>query len=252
MNSSGKIAIVTGAGTGVGKAITASLLGDGFSVVMTGRRKGVLEAAAAEFCEHSDRILIVAADIGKPDDVKALFDATIDRFKRLDLLVNNAGMSAPAVPLEDVDFETWNQVVAANLTGAFLCTQAAFRQMKAQTPQGGRIINNGSISATTPRPRSAPYTATKHAIAGLTKSTALDGRPFGIACGQIDIGNASTEMTRRMESGVLQADGSIRVEPTIDSALIGQAVLHMASLPPEANILTMTLMATTMPFVGRG
>lgn len=252
MNSSGKIAIVTGAGTGVGKAITASLLGDGFSVVMTGRRQGVLEAAAAEFSEHSDRILIVAADIGKPDDVKALFDATIDRFKRLDLLVNNAGTSAPAVPLEDVDFETWNQVVAANLTGAFLCTQAAFRQMKAQTPQGGRIINNGSISATTPRPRSAPYTATKHAIAGLTKATALDGRPFGIACGQIDIGNASTEMTRRMETGVLQADGSIRVEPTIDSALIGQAVLHMASLPPEANILTMTLMATTMPFVGRG
>lgn len=250
--SQSKIALVTGAGTGVGKAIAAALLAEGYSVAITGRRREVLEATAAEWDAGRDRVLVVPADISVPADVARLFAAVEERFGRLDLLVNNAGMSAPAVPLEDVPFETWNAVVGANLTGAFLCTQAAFRMMKAQTPQGGRIVNNGSISATTPRPRSAPYTATKHAITGLTKSAALDGRPFNIACGQIDIGNASTEMTRAMATGVLQADGSTAVEPTIDVSHIANAVVYMASLPLEANVLTMTVMATGMPFVGRG
>lgn len=246
---SGGIALVTGAGTGVGKAITKALLHAGYKVVMTGRREGVLQEAAAELGGDT---LVHAADIGVPADVTALFAAVVGAYGRLDLLVNNAGMSAPAVPIDELDFAIWNQVVAANLTGAFLCTQAAFRQMKAQNPQGGRIINNGSISATTPRPNSAPYTATKHAITGLTKASALDGRRFNIACGQIDIGNAGTDMTRSMASGVLQADGSTAIEPTIDSALIGQAVANMAALPLSANVLTMTLMATQMPFVGRG
>ncbi len=247
-----KTAIVTGAGTGVGKAIAAALLKDGYHVVVTGRRSQVLESAASEWSAHAGKVLVVPADVSVPADVERLFAETIKTFGRLDLLVNNAGMSAPAVPIEDVPFETWTALVGANLTGAFLCTQAAFRQMKAQAPQGGRIINNGSISATTPRPRSAPYTSTKHAITGLTKASALDGRPFNIACGQIDIGNASTEMTRAMASGVLQADGSTSIEPTIDVGIIADAVLHMASLPLEANVLTMTVMATTMPFVGRG
>jgi NAD(P)-dependent dehydrogenase (short-subunit alcohol dehydrogenase family) len=248
-----KTAIVTGAGTGVGKAMASSLLADGYNVVITGRRREVLEVAASEWnAGHAGKVLVVPADISVPADVERLFTETVAKFGRLDLLVNNAGMSAPAVPIEDVPFETWTAMVGANLTGAFLCTQAAFRQMKAQAPQGGRIINNGSISATTPRPRSAPYTSTKHAITGLTKASALDGRPFNIACGQIDIGNASTEMTRAMASGVLQADGSTAIEPTIDASIIANAVVHMASLPLEANVLTMTVMATTMPFVGRG
>ncbi len=247
-----KIALVTGAGTGVGKAIASALLEDGYSVAITGRRREVLEAAAAEWKEHKDRVLVVTADISVPADVARLFAEIGKRFGRLDLLVNNAGMSAPATHIEDIPFETWNAMVGANLTGAFLCTQGAFRMMKAQSPQGGRIINNGSISATTPRPRSAPYAATKHAITGLTKSSALDGRAFNIACGQIDIGNASTEMTRAMATGVLQADGSTAIEPTIDVSIVAKAVLHMASLPLEANVLTMTVMATTMPFVGRG
>ena len=247
-----KIALVTGAGTGVGKAIASALLEDGYSVAITGRRREVLEAAAAEWKEHKDRVLGVTADISVPADVARLFAEIGKRFGRLDLLVNNAGMSAPATHIEDIPFETWNAMVGANLTGAFLCTQGAFRMMKAQSPQGGRIINNGSISATTPRPRSAPYAATKHAITGLTKSSALDGRAFNIACGQIDIGNASTEMTRAMATGVLQADGSTAIEPTIDVSIVAKAVLHMASLPLEANVLTMTVMATTMPFVGRG
>ena len=250
--SNGKIALVTGGGTGVGKAIAEALLEDGYSVAITGRRREVLDAAVGEWREYGDRILTVAADISVPADVERLFAEVTGRFGRLDVLVNNAGMSAPAVHIEDVPFETWNAVVGANLTGAFLCTQAAFRQMKAQSPQGGRIINNGSISATTPRPRSAPYTATKHAITGLTKSAALDGRAFNIACGQIDIGNASTEMTRAMATGVLQADGSTAVEPTIDASIVAKAVVHMASLPLEANVLTMTVMASGMPFVGRG
>lgn len=250
--SDGKIALVTGGGTGVGKAIAKALLEDGYRVAITGRRREVLDTAAAEWSEHKDCVLAVAADISAPADVERLFAEIIGRFGRLDLLVNNAGMSAPAVHIEDVPFETWNAVVGANLTGAFLCTQAAFRQMKTQSPQGGRIINNGSISATTPRPRSAPYTATKHAITGLTKSAALDGRRFNIACGQIDIGNASTEMTRAMATGVLQADGSTAIEPTIDAGIVAKAVVHMASLPLEANVLTMTVMASGMPFVGRG
>jgi len=244
-----KIAIVTGAGTGVGKAISRALLDAGFSVALTGRRREVLEATAAELGGDT---FVHSADISVDAEVTALFDAVVDRYGRVDLLVNNAGMSAPAVPIEDLDVAIWHNVVGANLTGAFLCTRAAFRQMKRQDPQGGRIINNGSISASTPRPHSAPYTATKHAITGLTKSSALDGRPFNIACGQIDIGNAGTAMTQKMSTGVLQADGSTAIEPTIDSALIGQAVANMAALPLSAHVLTMTIMATQMPFVGRG
>ena len=247
-----KVAIVTGAGTGIGKAIASALLDDGYHVAITGRRRDMLESAASDWRDRSARVLIIPADISVPDDVDRLFSAVSEKWGRLDLLVNNAGMSAPSVPLEEVTFETWSAVVGVNLTGAFLCTQAAFRQMKAQTPQGGRIINNGSISSVTPRPRSAPYTATKHAVSGLTKSTALDGRPFNIACGQIDIGNAGTEMTRGMATGVLQADGSTAVEPTIDVGIVANAVVHMAGLPLEANVLTMTVMATGMPFVGRG
>ncbi len=247
-----KVALVTGAGTGIGKAIASALLDDGYHVAIAGRRRDVLESAVSEWQDRSARVLVVPADISVPDDVSQLFEAVREKWGRLDLLVNNAGISAPAVPLEDVTFDTWNAVVGVNLTGAFLCTQAAFRQMKAQRPQGGRIINNGSISSVTPRPRSAPYTATKHAITGLTKSTSLDGRPFNIACGQIDIGNAGTEMTRSMATGVLQADGSTAVEPTIDVSIVANAVVHMAALPLEANVLTMTVMATGMPFVGRG
>jgi NAD(P)-dependent dehydrogenase (short-subunit alcohol dehydrogenase family) len=247
-----RIALVTGAGTGVGKAITAALLARGFAVAMTGRRKDVLDAAASPLSVDGNHILVVSADVSRPEMVRDLFERVVSKFGRLDLLVNNAGMSAPAVPLEEVPFDVWNAVVAVNLTGAFLCTQAAFRQMKEQTPQGGRIINNGSISATTPRPLSAPYTATKHAITGLTKSTALDGRPYNIACGQIDIGNARTEMTQKMAAGVLQANGDTAVEPTIQSDIVGKAVADMADLPLEANVLSMTIMATQMPFVGRG
>lgn len=244
-----RIALVTGAGTGLGKAITRALLNAGFAVAMTGRRAEILQAAAEEL---GGKTFVCQADISAPEQVDNLFEAIVARFGRLDLLVNNAGMSAPPVPIDELDVAIWNSVVSANVTGAFLCTRAAFRQMKAQSPQGGRIINNGSISATTPRPNSAPYAATKHAITGLTKSSALDGRPFNIACGQIDIGNASTDMTTKMSSGVLQADGSLAVEPTIDSAIVGKAVADMAQLPLDANILSMTLMATKMPFVGRG
>ena len=247
-----KFALVTGAGRGIGRSTALALAKAGWHIALTGRGADALSAVAGEVEALGRRALPKSCDVGDPGAVKALFAAVEADFGRLDLLFNNAGAGAPAVPLDELTYEQWRSVIDVNLTGAFLCAQGAMAIMKRQTPRGGRIINNGSISATTPRPRSAPYTATKHAIAGLTKATALDGRPFGIACGQIDIGNASTEMTRRMETGVLQADGSIRVEPTIDSALIGQAVLHMASLPPEANILTMTLMATTMPFVGRG
>ena len=244
-----KIALVTGGGTGLGKAITKALLEAGYAVAMTGRRHAVLESAASELGGDA---YVHPADISIDEEVTALFDAVVARYGRLDLLVNNAGMSAPAVPIDELDNAIWHQVVAANLTGAYLCTRAAFRQMKRQNPQGGRIINNGSISATTPRPHSAPYTATKHAITGLTKSSALDGRSFNIACGQIDIGNAATAMTGGMATGVLQADGSTAIEPTIESALVGQAVVNMANLPLSANVLTMTIMATQMPFVGRG
>ncbi|RVH78705.1 SDR family oxidoreductase [Sinorhizobium meliloti] len=244
----GRIALVTGGGTGVGRGIAQALSTEGYSVVITGRRPDVLEAAAGEIGGRTGNIVrAVVCDVGDPDQVAALFAAVRTDFVRLDLLVNNAGSNVPPVPLEQ-----WNGIVAANLTGAFLCTQHAFRLMKAQTPRGGRIINNGSISAQTPRPNSAPYTATKHAITGLTKSTALDGRMHDIACGQIDIGNAATDMTARMSTGVLQANGEVAAEPTIPIEHIAEAVVYMASLPLSANVLTMTVMATRMPLVGRG
>jgi NAD(P)-dependent dehydrogenase (short-subunit alcohol dehydrogenase family) len=249
----GRIALVTGGGTGVGKAMSRALSAAGWRVVIAGRRKDVLDKAASELsAETGGDVVGIAADIGDPASVRALFDEIEGKFGRLDLLVNNAGRSNSSVPLEDISFEEWSSVVAANLTGAFLCTQQAFRLMKAQSPRGGRIINNGSISATTPRPRSAPYTATKHAISGLTKSSALDGRPFDIACGQIDIGNAASDMTAKMSGGVPQANGEMASEPTIDPMLIADAVVYMAGLPLDANVLTMTVMATKMPFVGRG
>lgn len=248
----GKTAIVTGAGTGVGKAITRALLADGFRVALVGRRREVLEAAAAELDPDRKQTLALPTDIADAAAVQAAFDTVVAQWGRLDVLVNNAGVNAPLVPLEDTTPAQWHTVVNSNLTGAFFCTQSAFRVMKAQTPQGGRIINNGSVSATTPRPWSSPYAATKHAITGLTKASALDGRPFNIACGQIDIGNAGTEMTTTIAKGVLQADGTTAAEATIDAAHIARAVSYMASLPLEANVLTMTVMATQMPFVGRG
>ncbi|WP_137130730.1 SDR family oxidoreductase [Rhizobium sp. FY34] len=252
-NKTAAIALVTGGGTGVGRAIATALAEAGYQVVISGRRSDVLKAAAEDIAAKTGgRVEAMTADVGDPASVKALFDGIVESFGRLDLLVNNAGISAPGVPMEDITFEQWSAVLGANLTGAFLCTQAAFRIMKAQSPRGGRIINNGSISATTPRPNSAPYTATKHAISGLTKSTALDGRNFDIACGQIDIGNAGTDMTQKIAAGVIQANGSIAAEPTIDPAHIANAVTYMASLPLDANVLTMTVMATKMPFVGRG
>ncbi|MCQ0990123.1 SDR family oxidoreductase [Jiella marina] len=245
-----KIAVVTGGGTGVGKAMTKALVEIGFTVVISGRRQEVLEAAAQEIDPAA--VHPVPADVADRASVAALFKAVEDKFSRLDLLVNNAGIFPPSVPLEELSEADWNASVGVNLSGAFYCTQEAFRIMKAQTPQGGRIINNGSISATTPRPNSAPYTATKHAITGLTKSSSLDGRRFDIAVGQIDIGNAASEMTGKMGHGVPQADGSMAPEPTIDAAHIGRAVAYMASLPLDANVFTMTVMANQMPFVGRG
>ncbi|WP_309083355.1 SDR family oxidoreductase [Chelativorans sp.] len=249
----GRIALVTGGGTGIGRGIAEALSAEGFSVVITGRRAEVLEAAAREIAGRTGgSVRAVPADIGDPASVQALFGEIENAYGRLDLLVNNAGMNLPAVPMEEITFDQWSAIVSANLTGAFLCTQQAMRLMKAQRPRGGRIINNGSISATTPRPHQAPYTATKHAITGLTKSTALEGRPFDIACGQIDIGNASTDMTSRMNSGVLQANGEVAAEPTIPVAHVARAVVYMASLPLDANVLNMTVMATKMPLVGRG
>lgn len=246
------IAIVTGGGTGIGRAAARALAGAGWQVVLAGRRIEPLERAMAEIGDNGPRPLAIPTDVGNPESVRALFDRTWDAFGRLDLLFNNAGTGAPAIPIDSLSYEQWMTVVNANLTGAFLCTQQAFRLMKMQTPRGGRIINNGSISAHTPRPLSAPYTATKHAVTGLTKSTALDGRAWDIACGQIDIGNAATEMTDRMTQGVLQPDGSSRPEPRMDVDHVGQAVLYMAGLPLESNVLFMTVMATKMPFVGRG
>jgi NAD(P)-dependent dehydrogenase (short-subunit alcohol dehydrogenase family) len=250
--SAERIAVVTGAGTGVGRAITRALLDGGFSVVLAGRREAPLREAAAALDPAGTHTLAVAADIGKPADVEALFAAVRQRFGRLDLLVNNAGTNAPPLPLEELSFEQWQAVVDTNLTGAFLCTQQAFRMMKAQNPQGGRIINNGSISAHVPRPNSVAYTATKHAMTGLTRCTALDGRPFNIACGQIDIGNADTEMAQAMKKGVRQANGSIAVEPTMDVEHVGRAVGMMAGLPLDANVQFITIMATGMPYIGRG
>ncbi len=244
-----KVALVTGAGTGIGRAAALALGRDGFAVVLAGRARDKLEATAAQ---STARTLVVPTDVCDPQSVKALFGRVQQEFGRLDLLFNNAGVGAPAVPLEELSYAQLRAVIDTNLTGCFLCAQEAIRMMKAQTPQGGRIINNGSISAHAPRPNSAPYTATKHAISGLTKSIALDGRAFGIACGQIDIGNAATEMTERMAAGVMQADGRIAVEPRMNVDHVGQAISYMASLPLESNVLFMTVMATNMPFVGRG
>lgn len=248
----GKVAVVTGASQGIGKAAAQALLKEGYRVAFAGRRVEALEAAIAEAGVPKDRAIAVKCDVGDPASVKALFDATIKAFGRLDLLFNNAGQGAPAIPMEELTYEQWMSVVNANLTGAFLCTQQAVRIFKAQKPQGGRIINNGSISAHAPRPFSVAYTSTKHAITGLTKTTSLDGRPFDIACGQIDIGNAATPMTERMTKGVPQPNGTTMVEPRMDVAHVASAVVYMASLPLDANVLTMTIMASKMPFVGRG
>jgi NAD(P)-dependent dehydrogenase (short-subunit alcohol dehydrogenase family) len=245
-----KVAIVTGAGSGIGKSVALALLGDGYSVVFAGRRMETLTEAASG--APRTRVLLVPTDVQDPASVRELFEKARKRFGRLDLLFNNAGVGAPAIPLEDLSLDQWRRVVDTNLTGPFLCTQEAFRLMKSQSPRGGRIINNGSISAYAPRPHSAPYTATKHAITGLTKATSLDGRRYDIACGQIDIGNAATEMTARMTQGVPQADGRLAVEPRMDVQCVADAVLMMASLPLDANIHSMTILATKMPFVGRG
>jgi NAD(P)-dependent dehydrogenase (short-subunit alcohol dehydrogenase family) len=247
-----KVALVTGAGTGIGKAVALAFLQEGYRVTLAGRRKELLEQAVAEAGAAAGQALIVPTDVRDPASVRALFTQTREAFGRLDVLFNNAGVSAPGIPLEDLSYEQWQAVVDTNLTGAFLCTQEAFKIMKSQEPRGGRIINNGSISAHAPRPNSAPYTATKHAMSGLTKSTALDGRKYDIACGQIDIGNALTEMAAVMTRGVPQANGSLAVEPVMDVQHVARAVLHMAALPLDTNILFMTIMATKMPFVGRG
>jgi NAD(P)-dependent dehydrogenase (short-subunit alcohol dehydrogenase family) len=247
-----KVALITGGGTGIGKSAALALAKNGYAIVITGRRKEPLDKTVAEIEKLGVNALAIAADVGKPSDVDLLFAKTKDTFGRLDVLFNNAGMGAPPVPLEDLPFEKWQQVVDVNLTGVFLCTQAAFRIMKDQNPRGGRIINNGSISAHAPRPNSAPYTSTKHAVTGITKSASLDGRKYNIAVGQIDIGNAETELAARMAQGVPQADGSIKAEPLMNVDHVGQAVAHMASLPLESNVLFMTVMATKMPFVGRG
>jgi NAD(P)-dependent dehydrogenase (short-subunit alcohol dehydrogenase family) len=250
MNPISKIALVTGAGTGIGKAVALALLTDGYTVVLTGRRLEPLQAAARE--AGTDRALAFSADCSQPDSVDALFAFVQQKFGRLDVLFNNAGMSGPKVGFEDITFAQWQDVVGINLTGSFLCAQGAFRLMKNQSPQGGRIINNGSISAHAPRPNSAPYTSTKHAITGLTKSLSLDGRKYNIACGQIDIGNALTELAAPMAKGVPQAHGAIAIEPMMDVNQVGDAVLHMANLPLSTNVQFMTIMATQMPFVGRG
>lgn len=252
MSSLGKVAIVTGAGTGIGKRTALALLQEGYSVALAGRRVEPLETTVTEAGPSGSRALVVPSDVSDPASVRALFAKTKETFGRLDVLFNNAGTGAPPVLLEDLTYEEWKSVVDINLTGAFLCTQEAFKIMKSQKPRGGRIINNGSISAHTPRPNSAPYTATKHAMTGLTKSTSLDGRKYDIACGQIDIGNAATELTARMKDGVPQANGAVEVEPTIDADHVARAVIYMASLPLDANVQFMTVMATKMPFVGRG
>ena len=252
MASTDKIALVTGAGSGIGRASALALLREGYSVVLAGRRLAALQETIAQASDKRDRTLAVPTDLTDPGAVQALFANTKKTFGRLDVLFNNAGSGAPPVPLEDLTFEQWRKVIDVNLTAVFLCTQAAIRLMKEQSPGGGRIINNGSISAYAPRPNSAPYTASKHAVTGLTRSTALDGRKYDIACGQIDIGNAGTEMTAKMADGVPQARGDRMVEPTMDVENVARAVVYMASLPLDANVLFMTVMATKMPFVGRG
>jgi NAD(P)-dependent dehydrogenase (short-subunit alcohol dehydrogenase family) len=252
MSSAGKAALVTGAGSGIGQAVALAFLREGYRVVLAGRRRERLEGTAAAAGDAGALALVVPSDVADAESVRALFAQAKDAFGRLDVLFNNAGRSGPGVALEDLSYEDWRAVIDANLTSAFLCTQEAFKIMKTQQPRGGRIINNGSISAHVPRPNSAPYTASKHAITGLTKSTSLDGRKYDIACGQIDIGNAATELTRKMAEGVPQADGGIAPEPRIDVAHVARAVLYMASLPLDANVQFLTLLATKMPFVGRG
>ena len=251
MTKISKVAIVTGAGSGVGKAAALALLNDGYRVVLAGRRSGLLQEVIAQ-SGAGDRAMAIPSDVSDPESVKALFATTVKAFGRVDVVFNNAGVSAPGIPLEDLTLAQWKNVVDINLTGVFLCIQEAFRVMKAQTPRGGRIINNGSISATTPRPNSIAYTSTKHAVKGLTKTAALDGRKYDIAVGQLDIGNAATEMAQRMATGVQQANGEIAIEPLMDVNIVGQSVLYMANLPLEANVLFHTVMATKMPFVGRG
>ncbi len=251
MTKKSKVAIVTGAGTGIGKAAALALLADGYSVVLAGRRAEPLQAVVAEG-GAPDRSLAVPTDVSDAGSVQALFEAAVKKFGRVDVLFNNAGVGAPPIPLEDLTLEQWKNVVDINLSGMFLCIQQAFRTMKAQSPKGGRIINNGSISATTPRPNSAPYTATKHAVSGLTKAASLDGRKYDIAVGQIDIGNAATEMAQRMATGVMQANGEIAIEPLMDVNIVGSSVVYLASLPLEANVMFHTVMATKMPFAGRG
>jgi NAD(P)-dependent dehydrogenase (short-subunit alcohol dehydrogenase family) len=252
MSTHTKVAIITGAGTGIGKASALALLNDGYRVTLAGRRQAPLEKVVADAGAVGGHALVVPTDVSDPASVQALFTLTKAAFGRLDLLFNNAGVGAPGIPLEDLSYAQWKTVVDINLTGVFLCTQEAFKIMKSQDPRGGRIINNGSISAHAPRPNSSPYTATKHALTGLTKATALDGRKYDIACGQIDIGNAETELTARMSQGVPQANGQIAIEPVMDVDHVAQAVRYMANLPLDANVLFMTVMATKMPFVGRG
>ena len=247
-----KVAVVTGAGTGIGRAASLALLQDGYGVVLAGRRLNALEETAAAAGAARERALVVPTDVRDPESVRTLFQRVRESFGRLDVLFNNAGLGSPRVLLEDVTYEQWRAVVDTNLTGMFLCTQEAFRMMRDQSPRGGRIINNGSLSAFSPRPNSAPYTSTKHAVTGLTKSTALDGRKYDIACSQIDIGNAATDLTERMRDGVPQANGVVAVEPRVDVAHVASAVLLVANMPLEGNVLSMTVMATKMPFVGRG
>jgi NAD(P)-dependent dehydrogenase (short-subunit alcohol dehydrogenase family) len=252
MTANSKVALVTGAGSGIGKAVALALTSAGYSVVLAGRRGAELERTATMAAPGGGKTLAVPTDVGKPAPVRALFAKTQEAFGRLDVLFNNAGISAPGIPMEDLTYEQWTAVVDVNLTGAFLCAQEAVRVMKAQQPRGGRIINNGSISAHVPRPNSAPYTATKHAITGLTKCISLDCRKYDIACGQIDIGNAATDLTERMTSGIPQADGTTMIEPRMNVEHVAEAVLYMAGLPLDANVQFMTVMATKMPFIGRG
>ena len=252
MNGNGKVAMITGAGTGIGRACALAMLREGYSVVLVGRRPAPLQQTVADAGADGERALAVPADVSDPASVQALFAKTGEAFGRLDFLFNNAGANAPGIPMEELTVEQWRNVVDVNLTGAFLCTREAFKLMKSQTPRGGRIVNNGSISAHAPRPNSAPYTSTKHAITGLTKCTSLDGRKYDIACGQLDVGNALTEMAARMADGVPQANGEVAVEPLMDPENVARALVYMASLPPDANVQTMTVMATKMPFVGRG
>lgn len=252
METINKVALVTGAGSGIGKQVALALMRENYSLVLAGRREEPLLATAAEGAALGVQTLVVPTDVSNPESVRTLFEQIKARFGRLDVLFNNAGISSPAVSLEDLSVEDWNKSLGINLSGAFLCTQQAFHLMKTQTPRGGRIINNGSIAAYSPRPHAVAYSATKHAITGLTKATSLDGRKYDIACGQIDVGNAATARTERMKTGAMQADGSMQVEPTMDAGHVGKAVVYMAGLPLDANVQFMTVMATKMPYIGRG